>query len=120
MAIPYFFMQIEKFVRNSFVLASRYQSLPFLMANDGVTTRLQKEISQLQQEFTQLKLDLDTKIDTKFQSFHDMIKGKIRTEIRTGLQALFEQYMGQPTQISVVSTSKAIPVEVSLDKGKGY
>ncbi|KAH1072547.1 hypothetical protein J1N35_024875 [Gossypium stocksii] len=89
------------------------------MANNGVTTRLQKEMNQLQQEFTQLKSDLDTKIDTKFQSFHDTMKWEIRTKIHTGLQVLFEQHMGQSTRTSVVGTNKATPVEVSLDKGKG-
>lgn len=80
------------------------------MANNGVTTRLQKEMSQLQQDFTQLKTDLASKIDTKLQSFHDTIKGEIRTEICMGLQTLFEQYMGKSTLASAVGTSKASPV----------
>ncbi|KAH1096728.1 hypothetical protein J1N35_013649 [Gossypium stocksii] len=47
------------------------------------------------------------------------MKEDIRTEIRTGLQALFEQYMGQMTPTSAVGSSKVAPVEMSLDKRKG-
>lgn len=64
------------------------------MAGDRVSTRLQKEIvsvqqdvSKLQAELGRLEVKMETQMDTKFQEF--------RNEIRTDLQALLEQYLGQ-------------------------
>ncbi|KAK5793529.1 hypothetical protein PVK06_034679 [Gossypium arboreum] len=52
------------------------------MANDGVTTRLQKELESLQHELSQLESQFDAKLDIKldahFKEFRDEIKGEIR------------------------------------------
>ncbi|KAH1057019.1 hypothetical protein J1N35_035084 [Gossypium stocksii] len=64
------------------------------MANNGVTMRLQKEMGLLQHELSQLQVELtriDAKLDSCFKDFHHKLKGEIRSE----LQFLFEQYLGQ-------------------------
>ncbi|KAH1055411.1 hypothetical protein J1N35_033476 [Gossypium stocksii] len=77
------------------------------MANNGVTTKLQKEMSMLQEELSQLHVEIDSKINSWLKDFNDTIKDEICTE----LHSLFEQYFGQNSSSTVVETS--------LDKGKG-
>ncbi|KAK5813097.1 hypothetical protein PVK06_028543 [Gossypium arboreum] len=63
--------------RFSILFVTRYQSHYFLKANEGVTTRLQKEMGQMQQELPQLQLEvsqIDTRIDSRLKDFHDNIK----------------------------------------------
>ncbi|KAG8488175.1 hypothetical protein CXB51_018702 [Gossypium anomalum] len=62
------------------------------MANDGVTTRPQKEMSQLQQELSQLRTDIDAKLDTRLKEFQEGFKGDMRSE----LYSVLEQFLGQP------------------------
>lgn len=77
------------------------------MANDGVTTRLQKEMSQLQQELSQLRTDMDAKLDTRLKEFQERFKGDMRSE----LYSVLEQFLGQPQHESPSSTLQR--------KGKG-
>ncbi|KAH1106436.1 hypothetical protein J1N35_010204 [Gossypium stocksii] len=89
----------------------KYQSHSFLLANEGVTTRLQKEMGQMQQELPQLQLEvsqIDIKIDLRLKDFHGNIKGEIRSE----LHSLFEQYFGLSPSASAVGATR-------VDKGKG-
>ncbi|TYH63319.1 hypothetical protein ES332_D07G183600v1 [Gossypium tomentosum] len=62
------------------------------MATDGITTKLQKEMGQLQQELSQLRVDIDAKLDTRLKGFQEGFKGDMRFE----LYSVLEQFLGQP------------------------
>ncbi|KAH1045843.1 hypothetical protein J1N35_036627 [Gossypium stocksii] len=69
---------------------SKPYSIP-TMTGDSVTTRLQKEVSCLQQDMSKIQekmARLDVRVDSKFQEF--------REEFRNNLQALLGQYFGHP------------------------
>ncbi|KAH1115171.1 hypothetical protein J1N35_008549 [Gossypium stocksii] len=77
------------------------------MDTDGVTIRLQKEIGQLQQELSQLRVNINAKMDTQFKEFQDGFKGDMWAE----LYSILEQFLGQPQHIGVESSGQG--------KGKG-
>lgn len=63
------------------------------MTNDGITTRLQKEMSQLQQEF----LQLDSKLEKCYKEMQTELKGEIHSmqvdlkgELCAELQSIME------------------------------
>ncbi|KAK5785714.1 hypothetical protein PVK06_040324 [Gossypium arboreum] len=61
------------------------------MAGDGLSTHLQKEVNVMQQEISKIQeelVQLDTKMDIKFQEFKD--------EFKRDLQTLLGQYFGSP------------------------
>lgn len=79
------------------------------MAGDGVTTKLQKEVTIIQQkirkiqnELSQLDLKWDAKMEDHFQRFKDS---------QMEMHSLFGKYMGNTTVASVLTTAQA--------KGKG-
>lgn len=79
------------------------------MAGDGVITQLQKDMEMMQKGLSQLQAEMaqmDGRIESYLEAFHDKIKGKQRVD----LKALLEQYMGQ---------SSVAGLGPSLDKGKG-
>lgn len=57
---------------------------------DGVTTRMQKEMSLLQHEFSQLDGKSDAKLDFRFQEFQEEMKVEVRGEIRSEMHSFFE------------------------------
>lgn len=64
------------------------------MANEGITTRLQKEMGHLQKEIAQLQIDfsqMDGKLETRLKE----IREEFKCEINSELQYLFERYFGQ-------------------------
>lgn len=63
----------------------------FFMVSDGVTTRSQKEVSQLRQEFSKLQTDLDRKLKSHLASFQEDFRAKLKTQMK----ALFKQYLGK-------------------------
>lgn len=69
------------------------------MASEGVTTRMQKELNQLQEEVSQI----DAKLEARFTEMHSSLKGELKT--------LLEKFMR--SQVSVSSSSS------SHDKVKG-
>ncbi|KAK5846697.1 hypothetical protein PVK06_002994 [Gossypium arboreum] len=79
------------------------------MDTGGVTIRLQKEISQLQQELSQLRVNINAKIATRFKEFQDGFKGDMQAE----LYSLLEQFLGQTQHLGVGSFSSG------QGKGKG-
>ncbi|KAG8474652.1 hypothetical protein CXB51_031192 [Gossypium anomalum] len=48
------------------------------MVGDGVTTRTQKEVGQLQQELSKLQTDLDKKLETRLASFQDEFRVELK------------------------------------------
>lgn len=72
------------------------------IANKRVFTRLQKEMSQLQLEFSQL----DAKLDARFKEMQAKLKGEIRSE----LQFILDQYLELPSPVLTPSLPQ--------DKGK--
>lgn len=88
------------------------------MTGDGISTRMQKEIGQIQGELSHMQLELsqwDTRLDTKLKDLQAEIKSEVRSELRSKLRSelhsLFEQYLG-PQQPSVVGNA-------STSRGKG-
>ncbi|KAA3468827.1 Retrotransposon gag protein [Gossypium australe] len=67
----------------------------FLMASEGVTTRLQKDMARLQQEI----VDIDVKMDGRFKDFQESFKNDIRTEF----YYLLEQLLGQPQTLGAAN-----------------
>ncbi|TYH34019.1 hypothetical protein ES332_D13G099500v1 [Gossypium tomentosum] len=90
------------------------------MAGDGVTTRLQKNVIFLQQEFQKMQWEIsqmdgkiDVRLETYLQGFKNDFKGEIKPELQTlrsELHGLFEQYFGSLIVPSNVATQ---------DRGKG-
>ncbi|KAK5771699.1 hypothetical protein PVK06_047937 [Gossypium arboreum] len=81
-----------------------------MMAGDGVTTRLQKDVFVLQQEMVKVQNELsqldskwDTKIEARFKGFKE--------EFQVEIHFLFEKYLGNTTASNTTTTIQA--------KGKG-
>ncbi|KAK5794481.1 hypothetical protein PVK06_035710 [Gossypium arboreum] len=62
------------------------------MAIDGITTRLQKEMGQLQHELSQLQVDIDAKFDTRLKEFQERFKGDMRSELYSILEQFLDQH----------------------------
>ncbi|KAH1082960.1 hypothetical protein J1N35_022721 [Gossypium stocksii] len=91
------------------VLLFRYQSLPIVMANEDVATRMQKDIRSLQHELTQLQVEfsqLDTKIDARLKDFHESVKSEVCSKLCSEFCSLFEEYFGQPATTVVLVSNK--------------
>ncbi|TYH65326.1 hypothetical protein ES332_D06G048600v1 [Gossypium tomentosum] len=76
------------------------------MSGDSVSTRLQKEVSNMQQEISKFQekfVHLEFKMESRLQEF--------RTELRGDLHSLFVQYFGPPPT--------GLPVTAAVDKDKG-
>ncbi|KAK5818899.1 hypothetical protein PVK06_023849 [Gossypium arboreum] len=80
------------------------------MASNGITTRLQKEVSHLQQEMPQLQVEL-SQWDIKFDNCIKELQKNVRRDTKSKLQSLFEQYLGHLSSAATVGSSQ--------DKGKG-
>lgn len=70
------------------------------MAGDGISTRLQKEVSLVQQEISKFQelVHLDSKMNIKLQEFKEKFKGD--------LQSLLEHYFGPPNAATTVGVGK--------------
>ena len=60
---------------------------------DGVTTRLQKEVSQLQRDLEKLEVQLNVKLDKMNEKFH--------LDLQVGLQQMNEKYEQGMANITV-------------------
>lgn len=68
------------------------------MAGEGITTRMQKELGQIQGELFYIQSEfphLDARINSRLKGLQEDIKSEVRTELRSELHSLFEQYFGQ-------------------------
>lgn len=84
------------------------------MTGDGVTTRMQKELGQIQGELSHIQSEfsqLDARIDVWLKGLQEDIKSEVRTELRSELHSLFEQYFGQGPPVAVGCAGRS--------KGKG-
>ncbi|TYH48721.1 hypothetical protein ES332_D10G086600v1 [Gossypium tomentosum] len=76
------------------------------MAGEGISTRLQKEVSNMQQEISEFQekfVYLEVKMESRLK--------ELRTELRGDFQSLFIQYLGPPPT--------GLPVTAAGDKDKG-
>ncbi|KAA3469278.1 Retrotransposable element Tf2 [Gossypium australe] len=87
------------------------KTLSILMALEGVTTRMQKELGMMQGELTQLQVEftqLDTRIDARLKDFQEGIKSEVRSEFHDGFLSLLNRMnLPQTYALSIfISNSK--------------
>ncbi|TYI07028.1 hypothetical protein ES332_A10G199000v1 [Gossypium tomentosum] len=85
------------------------------MATDGITSRLQKEMGQLQQELSQLQVDIDAKFDTRLKEFQERFKGDMRSELYSMLEQFLDQHSIGALVISIRVKGRKYSVNLLLD-----
>ena len=75
---------------------------------EGVSTRLQKELTQLQKDFDKMEAKLDAKLDVRFEKMAEKFQKDLQVGIQQGLASIIanlSNLIRQATQPSIETKS---------------